>query len=301
MKKIHFSNVNFSSSSGPNTFANRLAHSLSSRGYKIVNQNDEYDIFLCFIEPSSMPRRRSKFIHRLDGVWFKPSEFIEKNRSIRWSYDNADHVVWQSEFDKKMTLNHWGEPKIGSVIHNGISLNKIKELHPELTKIKNSSNRIFTCSASWHRQKRLKENIEFFNKNKEENDTLLVLGKNPDHLVDQSDIVYLGQQSQEICLQIYSISDWFLHLAWLDHCPNVVVEALSQNCSVVCTDSGGTKEVVKENGIIIPEKTKYNFELADYDSPYELEVPKLNLTSKNVKNDYLDIELVVSRYEEVFN
>jgi hypothetical protein len=78
MKKIHFSNVNFSSSSGPNTFANRLAHSLSSRGYKIVNQNDEYDIFLCFIEPSSMPRRRSKFIHRLDGVWFKPSEFIEK-------------------------------------------------------------------------------------------------------------------------------------------------------------------------------------------------------------------------------
>ena len=69
----------------------------------------------------------------------------------------------------------------------------------------------------------------------------------------------------------------------------------------MCTDSGGTKEVVKENGIIIPEKTKYNFELTDYDSPYELEVPKLSLVSKNVKNDHLNIELVTRRYEEAFN
>ena len=138
-------------------------------------------------------------------------------------------------------------------------------------------------------------------KNKEEHDVLIVLGKNPDHLVNQSDVLYLGQQPHEICLQIYSITDWFLHLAWLDHCPNVVVEALSQNCSVVCTESGGTREVVKENGIIIPEKIKYNFELTDYDEPYELELHKIDLITKNVKNDYLDIELVASRYEEVFN
>ena len=66
----------------------------------IVNQNEDYDIFLCFIEPSSIPRKGSKFIHRLDGIWFKPEEFNTHNTSIKWAYEKADHVIWQSNFDK---------------------------------------------------------------------------------------------------------------------------------------------------------------------------------------------------------
>ena len=300
--KIHFSNVDFSSSSGPNTFGIRLANELTKKGYDIVNHNDHYDIFLCFIEPASKPRKGAKFIHRLDGIWFKPEEYHTHNKWIKWSYENADHVIWQSNFDKQMTLKHWGMPKKGSIIHKGIEVKENKKLHPDIENIKNRFDRIFVCSASWHRQKRLKENILLYKSIKKENDALLILGKNPDYIEAGNNIFYLGHLPHELCLQIYSISDWLIHLAWLDHCPNVVIEAMSQGCPVICTDMGGTKEIVKENGIIISENNKYNFELTDYDSPYALNIDTAALTlDRKVVLFDLNIEKVASQYIEVFN
>tara|TARA_A100001515_G_C4577308_1_gene211830 strand:+ start:274 stop:1182 length:909 start_codon:yes stop_codon:yes gene_type:complete len=298
--KIHLSNVDFNSSSGPNSFGIRLAHELVKREYQIVNSNEDYDIFLCFIEPASMPRKDCKFIQRLDGIWFKPEEYETHNKNIRWAYENSHYVIWQSNFDKTMTEKYWGTPNKGSVVHNGISLGKFEKIHPEVLKIKNKYDRLFVCSASWHRQKRLKENIEFYIKNRKNNDALLVLGSNPDYIVQGENIIYLGHIPHEICLQIYSVSDWFIHLAWLDHCPNVVVEALSQNCPVICTNSGGTKEIVGNNGIILNEDNEYNFELTDYDKPYVLTTNKINLPEVVVNNNYLDIELVCDKYEEIF-
>jgi glycosyltransferase involved in cell wall biosynthesis len=297
---IHFSNVNFSSSSGPNSFAYRLANELTHRGYKIVNSSEDYDVFLCFIEPDSKPNKKAKFIHRLDGIWFKPDQFIDNNKNILWAYKNCDHVVWQSDFDKKMTQFHWDKPKKGTVIHNGISEYTCDNLHPDLVKIKNSFDNIFVCAASWHRQKRLKENIEFYIKNRNKNDAMFVLGHNPDYIISAKNLFYLGSLSHELCLQFYSFSNWFLHLAWLDHCPNVVVEALSMNCPVVCTDSGGTMEIVGKNGVIIKEKKPYNFELADYDNPYDIHIEKIILPKVNVNSDHLDIKLVCDKYEKVF-
>ena len=155
---IHFSNVDFSSSTGPNTFANRLANELSIRGYNIVDSKSDYDIFLCFIEPSTVPKNNAKIVQRLDGIWFKPDEFKIKNKNIKWTYDNAKHVIWQSEFDKCMTQKWWGE-KVGSIIHNGINLKQQKDIHPQLQDFRKKFKKIFVCSASWHRQKRLKEKI----------------------------------------------------------------------------------------------------------------------------------------------
>ena len=48
--RIHFDNVNFSSRSGPNTFASRLATVLTERGHEIVNYNEDHDVVLVFIE-----------------------------------------------------------------------------------------------------------------------------------------------------------------------------------------------------------------------------------------------------------
>lgn len=299
---IHFSNVNFSSSSGPNTFACRLAEELSKRGHRIVSADKEYDVFLCFIEPSTIFNGRAKYVHRIDGIWFKPDQFLSHNTKIKKSYEIADHVIWQSNFDKKMTLKYWGQPRSGSVIHNGIKIKKVinEEVHPELLKIREKYDRIFVCSASWHRQKRLKENILLYNSIREDNDALLVLGKNPDYIKNNNNIFYLGHLPHQLCLQVYSIADWFIHLAWLDHCPNVVIEALSQDCPIICTDSGGTSEIVKENGIVIPENTKYDFSLLDYDKPFNIDIDNVKLNMIKVKNDYIKIETVTDMYEETF-
>ena len=74
LMNIHFSNVNFSSNSGPNSFASRLADEMVLQGQNIVSEKDAYDVMLVFIEPSSTPKPGTKIIHRLDGIWFKPEE-----------------------------------------------------------------------------------------------------------------------------------------------------------------------------------------------------------------------------------
>ena len=163
---IHFSNVNFSSSSGPNSFAFRLADELTRMGHAIVSENDPYESMLIFIEPTSRPKEGARIVHRLDGIWFKPDQFHTHNKAIKWAYNNSDHIVWQSEFDKKMTCHHWGE-KVGSVIHNGINISKVEVSNPQILNIRNAYKKMFVCSANWHRQKRLKENIELFFKIKE--------------------------------------------------------------------------------------------------------------------------------------
>ncbi len=294
---IHFSNVNFSSNSGPNTFAHRLANCLTEMGHNIVNQDDDYQIFLAFIEASSAPKKNAKVIQRLDGIWFKPDEFHTHNKNIKALYDYADSVIWQSEFDKNMTEHHWGK-KFGKVIHNGVSLERKNASNDTIRQIRSSYKKVFVCSANWHRQKRLKENVELFLKMKEvfPDSCLVIMGSNPDFYARHKDILYTGAISHDLCLQIFSIADWMIHLAWLDHCPNVVVESLSQGCPVICTDSGGTKELVRDNGLVIPENTPYHYELADYDNPYGLELELPSLPDVVVDNSYIDIKKVAKKY-----
>jgi glycosyltransferase involved in cell wall biosynthesis len=298
--KIHFSNVNFSSNSGPNSFGGRLAHELAFMGHEIVSEKEAYDSMLVFIEPASRPKPFTRVVQRLDGIWFKPEQFHTHNMGIKWAYDNSDHVIWQSEFDKKMTSHHWGN-RLGTVIHNGIPFKNVDITIPDVQTIRNSYEYMFVCSSNWHRQKRLKENIDLFFdlKNTYPDSCLVVMGENSGYPFSHEDIFYMGSVPHETCLQVFSAADWMIHLAWLDHCPNVVVEALSQGCPVICTDSGGTKEIVRDNGIVIPETLSYGCELADYDRPYRLSIPSLELPKIEVDNSYLNIKKVAQKYIRV--
>ena len=277
--KIHFDNVNFSARTGPNTFARRLAEQLHALGHTIAGPQDEYDIMLAFIEPTKRPRVGAKLVHRLDGIWFKPSEFIINNRGIKACYENADLVIWQSEFDKGMTTHHWGEPTKGFVIRNGINTVPLTEVRdPDIARLRNTYSEIFICSSNWHPQKRLRSNIELFDhcrKNFYPNSALIVMGSNPDVYVPDPNIFYTGNIPQEKYLELFAVSNWMLHLAWLDHCPNVVIESLSQGTQVICSEAGGTKELVGGYGMILRESQPYNFELADYDNPPPIDVTQV--------------------------
>jgi glycosyltransferase involved in cell wall biosynthesis len=199
-----------------------------------------------------------------------------------------------------MTESHWGIRQ-GEVIHNGIQLKKVEVTEPRILTIRNSYENMFVCSSNWHRQKRLKENIELFSSLKEKypSSCLVVMGDSPDCVVRHNDVFFTGAISHSFCLEVFSAADWMIHLAWLDHCPNVVVESLSQECPVICSSSGGTKEIVRKNGIIIPEADEYRYELTDYDSPYKLQIPSLELPKITVDNSYLDIKRVAQKYISV--
>lgn len=299
--KVHFTGVDFSSRTGPNTFAFRLADRMRKNGHFIADE-DDYDIALVFIEPSTNINYKKPFVQRLDGIWSKPNEFKTKNTRIKKIYDHASGVVFQSEFNKKQIekwFNHTKNKNI--VINNGIEIIELNHIEPRLEEMRYQYDKIFVSSANWHPQKRLNENIRLFQHLRDKfypNSCLIVMGNNPEYVADK-DIFYTGSLSHEMCLQIYSMSDWMIHLGYADHCPNTVIEALSQYVAVICSDVGGTKEIVKNNGFMIQEKQKYNFELFDYDNPPMLDdfsdisiLPEID-----VDNKHIDIFDVCEKYE----
>lgn len=299
--KVHLDNVNLDSNSGPNSFGKRLAMGLIESGHDIeLYDGRNADVSLVFIEPSGRPLAK-KVVQRLDGIWFSPHEFETKNVNIKKLYHKADAVVWQSEFDKGMSTKWWGEPKKGTVIRNGINVEPIKKFTiPVLEQIRQQYEMLFVCSANWHPQKRLLDNINLYKhlRNFYKSAALIVMGSNPTQVADPH-IFYTGSQPQEVCLEVFSAANWMLHLAWLDHCPNTVVESLSQGTPVICSEQGGTKELVQKYGIVLQEKNEYKFELVNYDNPPSIDVKQISkLPEKNELGNSHDVtmEFCLSNY-----
>jgi len=305
--KVHFDNVNWKSISGPNTFAGRLARKLFEMGHEVCSTANGADISLVFIERSGAPLAR-KVVQRLDGIWFKPSEYETKNVGIKSLYHSADAVIWQSDFDKNMTTKWWQQPKFGIVIRNGIDTTPVKELKiPALEKMVQDYERIYVCSANWHPQKRLGANIRLFEKlrKKRPSSCLIVMGSNPDAIVASPHVFYSGPVSSEVYMQVFAAASWMIHLAWADHCPNVVVEALSQGTPVVCSEVGGTKELIGEYGIVLKDQP-YNYELCDYDNPPSIDIDQIEDLPDRKELDYgsipnIDIEHCAKNYIDIFH
>jgi glycosyltransferase involved in cell wall biosynthesis len=304
--KIHFDNVDWSSTTGPNSFASTLGKCLIDKGHILVDDGPSADISLIFIEKSGKALA-NKTVQRLDGFWFKPSD-VSKNTNIINTYVNADKVVFQSMFDLEFFRKVFKEFDVtkSTVIRNGTFIKRFYESEtiPEISELRKKYNHIFVSSSNWHRQKRLKENMQLFEqlKHRYHNSCLVVLGNNIDVRPTSANVLLAGSQSQEICMQLYAAADWMIHLAWLDHCPNVVVHALSQETPVICSSSGGTKELVKNFGHVLFEESEFDFQLVDYDRPPEIDLTQVEYLSDVSGKDHenVDINVVADRYISVF-
>ena len=88
-------------------------------------------------------------------------------------------------------------------------------------------------------------------------------------------------------ISLYKRSKKFLHLAWLDHCPNVVVDARASGCEIVCASAGGTREIAGSNATVIEEP--------EWDlSPVRLYHPPSLDFSKTFKDAQIDVDLNIS-------
>ena len=93
---------------------------------------------------------------------------------------------------------------------------------------------------------------------------------------------------------VYKRSEKFIHLAYLDHCPNVVVDAQASGCEVVCSSTGGTKEIVHRGKIIVEDD--WNF------SPIRLyKPPSMNFEKYRIvkKEKYDSIKESAKKYLKV--
>lgn len=282
---LHFENVNLNSNSGPNSFANKLYNHLPNIGVSVDRQK-KADAYLCFIESGKVSFSRPMF-QRLDGIYFNTdSDYNSQNKNIKRTYDMADGVIFQSEFNKNLISRYFGEHKNHIIIHNGADLSTIEKSPVlEFDKYEN----LWCCAASWRPHKRLSDNIRYFLEHSRKNDGLMIAGSvNSVDIYRHDRIHYLGNLKQSQLYSLYKKSKYFLHLAWLDHCPNVVADARASGCQIICSSTGGTKEIAGSNAIIIQEE-KWDFKPVKLYSPPRMDFSKKTYVEGNSELDMLEV------------
>lgn len=281
--RIAFHNVDFTSSSGPNAFCTRLAKELFFQEHVLVTPGDVCDIDLVNISTTT-PCRGKKTIQRLDGIWTRGQFDASRNAPILSQYKTADHVIWQSDYDRSLITRYWFDRE-GTVIRNGVNEQKNTDTNL-IEKIRSLADVVFCASASWHPQKRLEANVcamRSYAAQTKQRCCLLVLGNVTDQ-IPGNDIYYLSHVNEKICFSVYKASDALMHLAWRDHCPNAVVEALSVGTPVICASSGGTHELlVEKSGVIIHDDrdSEINDLVFDFDKPPEIKISHFDLPKRN--------------------
>ncbi|HAT73381.1 MAG: Glycosyl transferase, group 1 [Candidatus Moranbacteria bacterium GW2011_GWF2_36_839] len=201
----------------------------------------------------------------------------------------ADFVIFQSEFQKEF-FKRWGyKGKNNTVIHNGAPLifknNNffVKEVNNPLKLVSNSNYKEFKKHDIIAKISLLKEV------------SVIHVGTWSDKIKNHK-VDIRGTLSHEEIVEIYKNSDYLLHPALSDPCPNSVIEALYFGLPVIYNNrKGSSQELVKGNGISLDEN---NLEKT-------IRIAKNNFTALKQKlssaRDYYSIKRGVSMYAEVFN
>jgi len=289
--KIFFDNVNFESSSGPNSFASKLASTLVTAGHEITDSTPDAQI--SFIQRNT---GLAPCLLRLDGIYFNNAQdWNAMNDPIKSSYDSADSVIVQSIFNKKLIFKYFGKRENVAVIRNGTLLDTISQI-PKATIGDLDRDKVWLCASSWRPHKRLDENIRYFQNHAGEDSILLVAGEHANTSISDDRINFLGNLNWYQLISAMKASSTFIHLAWLDHCPNVVVDARAAGCHIICSSSGGTEEIAGTNSTVIEE------DIWDF-SPIELyNPPPLDFNRSRDALNYdsnVDIKLVSDQYLKI--
>ena len=136
----------------------------------------------------------------------------------------------------------------------------------------------------------MKENISYFLQNAPADACLIVAGENPDYLIKHPNVFYVGQLTWEQCISLYKRAKVFIHLAFLDHCPNVVVDARACGCNLIVASSGGTKEIAGVDATIV-EDLQWDLQPLDLYSPPSLDFSKIKKNNIDSNIDIIDVSL----------
>ena len=104
--------------------------------------------------------KKNPMILRLDGIYFNSEQdFKRQNLPIKSAYENADTVIFQSNFNKKLTEAWFGTHPNSHVIHNAYFGERIKD---QTFKNQIGDREIWSCASSWRPHKRLTDNVKYF-------------------------------------------------------------------------------------------------------------------------------------------
>jgi len=292
--KIFLDGANPNSRSGPNSFSRKLKDALHELGHVAGHAVDELldpDARILFIQGSKCGVPTAL---RLDGIYFNTRQsWREMNLPIQESYAQSEMVIHQTEFDRRLIERFFGAHPFASVIRNGADPRKTMAVSPLVHPVFSGSTETWVCASSWRPHKRLADNIRFFQEHAAPSDCLVVAG---DITQVQQEIAgltldrvnFVGDLDQQTLTALYRRSSHLVHLAWLDHCPNVVVDARAAGCRIICSSSGGTEEVAGLDAIVI-EEDEWDMTPLDLYSPPPLDFSRRRAGRFDHNNDILDV------------
>ncbi len=243
---------------GPAIFRSRLISALNKiKDIKIINNvNKKFDIELAFIR--RVYKHNKPYILRVDGCYYQHNR-RSNNKVVEKAIIGAKYIIFQSYFSFKLcqkVLNISSVENNYSIVHNGIDLNYISKI----IKDKSIKPKSFVAGARWRNNKRTFSIIKGFLKADTGRHLYMIgdvgLGENSSYYrkikkYESKYVHILGKKTQEETISILKSCDHQIHLCHIDSCPNVVIEGLSCGLNVLCSNLGGTKELVRENGVVL--------------------------------------------------
>jgi glycosyltransferase involved in cell wall biosynthesis len=244
---------------GPAVFRSRLISALNKfDDIKITNNiSDKFDIELAFIR--RVYKHNKPYILRVDGCYYQKNK-RSNNRATEDAILNSRYLIFQSKFSlelckKILNIKHKVSNNC-SIIYNGIDLDYIKKI-----KVANDIEPgSFVACARWRDNKRTFSIIKGFIKANTGRHLYMIggvgMGENSSYeskmrKYKSKYIHILGKKKAEETISILKACDYHIHLCHIDSCPNIVLESLSCGLNVLCSNLGGTRELVRDDGIVL--------------------------------------------------
>lgn len=274
--------VLFPDVSGPATgkgfFLQGLAAELEKIGVKIVfDRALKHDVVFENIRIKT--KTTNPVVVRFDGVYHDLAlDWRGKNDGLVAAAQRATKIVCQSCFGKRMVLKFLGAEKDKiRIIYNGSDPDQPVTM-PELTHKHN-----YIAVAVWRPHKRLYETIDAFLAAGIPDSSLRIFGKMGKGMDDSvrryasKNLIFMDQvENRALLLGYMRSATAMLHLCWFDCCPNSVVEAINQKCPVICSNEGGTHELVRpSSGIVLDLDDEYDYQPIDLYNPPSIDINKV--------------------------
>jgi len=302
---------------GPAVFRSRIISELNKfDDIEITNSvKDDFDLELAFIRKVYFHDK--PYILRVDGCYYQSGR-KSGNKALEKAILRADHIIFQSNFsfdlcNRILNINSVIDGNNNhSIIYNGIDLDYVNGIVKD-SSIKPGS---FVAAARWRDNKRTFSIIKGFRKAKTGRHLYMIgdigIGENASYAnkikkYESEYIHILGHKSQEETISILRACDYQIHLCHIDSCPNIVIEGMSCGLNVLCSNLGGTKELVKNNGVVLNADKMWSGQYLP--SSVKLDSLKKEVVAKGIKKlmkietkpnpSEFDIKEVAKKYAEI--
>lgn len=199
------------------------------------------------------------------NIYFGLRDFIKKKiikLILKLFYHKADLIIANSKKTRD-DIRLFSGAKVISIYPSSYKKNKFKKY-----KIIKNKKKIILSIGRLAKEKGFDILIRSIPHINYDNFIIKIVGDGPEinNLIELSKklgvnkkIIFLGHIKENKILKYYSESDLFVNPSYFEGFPNVVVEALSFNLPVICSDSyGGIKEILLDN------KGGYLFKNSDF-------------------------------------